>query len=207
MLKYLTPEYEDKPLLQLFFTRIMTRLFSPQLIFYLPQIYLSLGTGAGPIIQQFLIKFAEKSVLLSHQLIWMAKVESKNEELKKVPPNLQQIEKISKNIIRKVLRNMDTDQREFFAREDGLFEEVTKISGMCRPQWTKGEKRTVIQRELAKLKQKINEGKQFQRCYMPTNPKYLVEDIDPESGAPMQSKARVPMLVSFKCKKYHGPDQ
>lgn len=40
---------------------------------------------------------------------------------------------------------MDSDQREFFSREDGLFEEVTKISGMCRPQWTKGEKRNVIQ--------------------------------------------------------------
>lgn len=51
MLKYISPGYESNPELQLFFTKTMKKLQSEQLIFYLPQIYISLGNKAGPIIR------------------------------------------------------------------------------------------------------------------------------------------------------------
>ena len=42
--------------------------------------------------------------------------------------------------------------------------------------------------------------------YLPTNPNCKVVGIIPSSGAPMQSAARVPILVSFEVVDYAGPD-
>ena len=42
--------------------------------------------------------------------------------------------------------------------------------------------------------------------YLPTNANCRVVGIVPSSGAPMQSAARVPILVSFEVEDYPGPD-
>jgi len=42
---------------------------------------------------------------------------------------------------------------------------------------------------------------------MPTNPRYQIISIETDSGTPMQSAARVPILVTFICQKYVGPDK
>lgn len=42
---------------------------------------------------------------------------------------------------------------------------------------------------------------------MVINPKYKIIRIEPESGTPMQSAAKCPILVTFVCQKYQGPDK
>lgn len=42
---------------------------------------------------------------------------------------------------------------------------------------------------------------------MPTNPRYQITAIKLDSGAPMQSAAKCPILVSFFCRKFEGPDK
>lgn len=42
---------------------------------------------------------------------------------------------------------------------------------------------------------------------MPTNPRYQITSIKLDSGTPMQSAAKCPILVSFLCRKYEGPDK
>jgi phosphatidylinositol 4-kinase len=42
---------------------------------------------------------------------------------------------------------------------------------------------------------------------MPTNPRYQITAIKLDSGTPMQSAAKCPILVSFYCRKYEGPDK
>lgn len=42
---------------------------------------------------------------------------------------------------------------------------------------------------------------------MPTNPRFQIVSIKLDSGAPMQSAAKCPILVSFCCRKFEGPDK
>lgn len=64
----------------------------------------------------------------------------------------------------------------------------------------KAEKREVIARELAKIEVTPD-------IYMPTNPRFQITAVKIDSGCPMQSAAKCPILVSFYCRKYEGPDR
>lgn len=79
LLKYLTNDYDDTPYLQLYVTKILTRLRSEQLLFYLPQLYQTLTLKSGKVMLKFMEEYAEKSTLFAHQLIWISKVEAKQE--------------------------------------------------------------------------------------------------------------------------------
>lgn len=85
--------------------------------------------------------------------------------------------KIADSIIEKVLRNMDTDKKEFFNKVNGLLERVTSISGMLRPREEKAAKKQKIKVELEKIMKDFQEG-----CYLPTNPRYRILKIDSDSG-------------------------
>lgn len=74
LLKYLTDEYDATAYLQLYVTKILNRLRSEQLLFYLPQLYQTLTLRSGDVIFKFLLEYAEKSTLFAHQLIWISKV-------------------------------------------------------------------------------------------------------------------------------------
>lgn len=77
LFNYLSPEYERYPYLQLYSTKILSRLKSDQILFYLPQIYQALTLKSGQIVYNFLLEYARKSASFAHQLIWISKVESK----------------------------------------------------------------------------------------------------------------------------------
>ena len=50
-------------------------------------------------------------------------------------------------------------------------------------------------------------NKEIPECvYLPTNQTHRVVGIVTSSGMPMQSAARVPILVSFEVEDYPGPD-
>lgn len=42
---------------------------------------------------------------------------------------------------------------------------------------------------------------------MPTNPRFQITAIKLDSGTPMQSAAKCPILVSFYCRRFEGPDK
>ena len=65
---------------------------------------------------------------------------------------------------------------------------------------TKGQKKEIINKNL----QLINISKDI---YLPSNPYYQVQSIIQNSGLPMQSAARVPIMVSFECVGFEGPDE
>lgn len=41
--------------------------------------------------------------------------------------------------------------------------------------------------------------------YLPTNPHYIVKQVIPESATPMQSAAKVPILVAFEVSSSRQP--
>ncbi|CAK58855.1 unnamed protein product (macronuclear) [Paramecium tetraurelia] len=232
LLKYITDQFENYPDVQLCFSKIMKRLHSEQIIFYLSQILQSLASKSGQLIKTFLIEYAQQSVLFAHQLLWLARVESKIDVDHKRPPSPKnkgqhqnilrtpeyqqfvrdllnqgriqrkqyQISKVAPFIISKIIRNMDSEQTSFFKKVDTFYESVTAISGQLRPQMSKPEKRDIIAK-------KLREIVLTQDIYMPTNPRYQITSIKLDSGTPMQSAAKCPILVSFLCRKYEGPDK
>ncbi|KRX05034.1 Protein kinase-like domain [Pseudocohnilembus persalinus] len=199
LMKYINNDYQDQQFLQLYFTKAMKLLFAQQLIFYLPQIFLSLGTNAGPIIQHFLLDYALDADMFAHQLMWMARVESYQvqEDIEKN----QQLEKIAilaRAIRKKLWRNMTQDSKNYFKKLDTFFESLTEISTTIKPKDPKDHKNEVIQKNLKQIQDNLPTN-----CYLPTNNEWEVVSIIPESGRALQSAAKCPFMVTFNCKKYY----
>ncbi|KAG2703476.1 hypothetical protein I3843_06G130700 [Carya illinoinensis] len=79
---------------------------------------------------------------------------------------------------------------DIFQREFDFFDKVTSISGVLFP-LPKEERRAGIRRELEKIEV---EGEDL---YLPTAPNKLVRGIRVDSGIPLQSAAKVPIMITF----------
>ncbi|KAM1348848.1 hypothetical protein PS2_003025 [Malus domestica] len=79
---------------------------------------------------------------------------------------------------------------DIFQREFDFFDKVTSISGVLFP-LPKEERRAGIRRELEKIEV---EGEDL---YLPTAPTKLVRGIQVDSGIPLQSAAKVPIMITF----------
>jgi len=197
LLKYISSDYEKIPLLQIFFTKTLQRLNGEQLLYYLPQIFQATETNSGLLIEKFMIDFSLTSQLFSHQLIWKSKVEMKIEDKKpgSMPINMLRVQESALKLPNKVYRNMSPEEKSYFIKVNGFFDQVTAISGVLTPSMDKKKKREIIKEKLLLIKIPTE-------IYLTSNPKYKVFGINFDSGTPMQSHARVPILVTFYCKKF-----
>ena len=80
-------------------TKVLGQLEADQILFYLPQIFQALTLKSGRIVAHFLLEYARKSSCFAHQLIWLAKVESKQEKdphnkAERLPAVEQHLEKL-----------------------------------------------------------------------------------------------------------------
>lgn len=152
--------------------------------------------SSGLLIKKFLIDFSMRSPLFAHQLIWKSKVEMKLEDKKTpVPINMMRVQLEALTIPKKVFNNMSPEEKAFFIKVNSFFDQVTAISGVLLPSMDKKKKKEIIKEKL--LLVKIPD-----EIYMTSNPKYKLVGINFDSGMPMQSHARVPILVSFYCKRF-----
>ena len=193
LFKYVTLEYDKYRPVHIYFCKSMRRLESEQLLFYLPQIFQALNTNASYLIKKFLLEYAKASFLFCHQLIWKSKVEAKKE---KDNPNMtQKLPFLANNILLGLYKNMSKMEKQIFENVDDFFERITAISGILKPKQPKAEKKEIIKLKLALIP--VNEF-----LYIPCSPHYKIISIKLDSGTPMQSAAKCPILVSFFCKKF-----
>ena len=191
--KYVSYKYDKSPILHILFTKIMKRLHAEQLLFYLPQIFQSMNTKAAFQISKFLLSYAKKSFLFCHQLIWKSKVESKPDE---EGQNLSMdLPIIATKLLRKTLSALNPTERYIFESVDNFFENITAISGRLKPKTEKSEKKK-------KIKEGLLDIQPNDYLYIPCNPQEKLEKIKYDSGTPMQSAAKCPILVSFYCRKF-----
>lgn len=200
LLQHTGPDYSDNEFALDFVTKTLQRLTSRQLAFYLTEVYQSLSGKKYIQFANILQKFAETSPLVYHQLIWMAKVESKMDPSERVTPGTLQKCEVSMKFHSKLYKALSAQDREYFFLEDNFIEQITAISGMLKPKMEAGEKFSIIRKELERIV--IPPG-----VYLPTNPFFQVIRIKTDSGTPMQSAARCPIKVAFDCKRFEGPDK
>jgi hypothetical protein len=74
---------------------------------------------------------------------------------------------------------------------------------MIKPSQNKDEKKRIIREELTRI---VNEEGIPPCAYLPTNQNCKVNNIITTSGAPLQSAARVPIMISFEVEDFEGPD-
>jgi phosphatidylinositol 4-kinase A len=152
LLKYLSKDYENSPSLQRYVTKVLGQLEADQILFYLPQIFQALTLSSGRVIAYFLLEYARKSACFAHQLIWLAKVESKQERdphnksprLPGVDEHLNKLQREARKIIRHTTCQFNREEKGFFKEVNDFYEQVTAISGKMRPQMPPADKKDII---------------------------------------------------------------
>ena len=161
-------------------------------MFYLSQIIQCLRNDSEDhILYHFLLESSKASILLGHQLLWLSQAELgevKSTTVYVETPFRQQCARL----IADVIRGFDAVEKNFFQQEFEFFEQITAISGILKPIPTKQGRKDKIREELLKI------DLPNKNIYLPTNPQLQVRSIIATSGAPMQSAAKVPILVAFK---------
>jgi len=98
---------------------------------------------------------------------------------------------ITEKLYNSIRDALTDDQREFMDAEMGFFDQITEISGILKPV-PPDERRAKIEEVLRTIKLERND------LYLPTNPDAVVAKIICDSGTPMPSKMKMPILVQFQ---------
>ncbi|KAG5247748.1 phosphatidylinositol kinase family protein [Salix suchowensis] len=190
-LEFLTPAYKGHPRVMAYVLRVLESYPPERVTFFMPQLVQSLRYDDGRLVEGYLLRAAQRSDVFAHILIWNLQGETITSESKEVSSG----KNISFQALLPVVRQHIIDgftpkALDLFQREFAFFEKVTSISGVLYP-LPKEERRAGIRRELEKIEL---EGEDL---YLPTAPNKLVRGIRVDSGIPLQSAAKVPIMVTF----------
>ncbi|KAF9684342.1 hypothetical protein SADUNF_Sadunf04G0108400 [Salix dunnii] len=190
-LEFLTPAYKGHPRVMAYVLRVLESYPPERVTFFMPQLVQSLRYDDGRLVEGYLLRAAQRSDVFAHILIWNLQGETLTSESKEVSSG----KNISFQALLPVVRQHIIDgftpkALDLFQREFDFFDKVTSISGVLYP-LPKEERRAGIRRELEKIEL---EGEDL---YLPTAPNKLVRGIRVDSGIPLQSAAKVPIMVTF----------
>ncbi|KAG2445055.1 hypothetical protein HYH02_008923 [Chlamydomonas schloesseri] len=168
--------------------------------FFLPQLVQALRNDADGATARFLLDTAVRDDLFLHQLIWALVTEERpppeefNPEVKRSgwqPPADTGLWEPAARLKERVLSGMTAASAAYWNAENDYFNQVTSISGILK-KLEPDERRAKIRSVLQTFSPSRPD------LYVPTNPDCRVLAHIPESGTPMQSAAKVPILVAFK---------
>lgn len=177
------------------------KLTAEQAMFYLFQCFQLLGTRVGPLVETFLLDYAKKSPLFSHNLIWHCKLEANsNMEDDNYFAEHAPRRATANALMDKVLDNFSAYEKNVFEELDRFLESVTGISSKMEPTMPTQQKLDIIEHFAQTIKVPA-------LAYLPTNPSMQVVSIIKGTGRPLQSKAKCPFLLGFVCKPFEGIDK
>lgn len=166
------------------------------LYFYIPQLVQLLRRDTFGFIERSILHIAKESALFAHQIIWNMQANTYVDEAGTQPdPIKDQLDEL----VGRITKQFSQESSLFYSREFNFFEKVTNISGALKPyvKREKWEKKAKIDEELGKII--VDAG-----VYLPSNPEYVVVDIDYDSGRPLQSHAKAPFMATFKVRPASG---
>ncbi len=213
MINCLSNSYERQHTLHEFAATSLELMDPEALEFNLPQLFQCLRTNTREKVFRLLMRVAKKSRLLCHKILWMAKVEGTADinSKRKVPlPYLHdELPAIVGQLSAAILSKMSAMDAEIYREQTEFFQRITEISGALKvKEQTKAEKKSIIQKYLEKYQKELESRDPMLKSpiYLITNPHLKVTRIQPDSGLPMQSAERCPIMVTFWVSRYEGPD-
>ncbi|XP_030524992.1 phosphatidylinositol 4-kinase alpha 1 isoform X4 [Rhodamnia argentea] len=192
-LEFLTPAYKGHPRVMAYVLRVLESYPPERVTFFMPQLVQALRYDDGRLVEGYLLRAAQRSDVFAHILIWHLQGETCASE-----PGKETLVSVKNNnfqamlpVVREhIIDGFTPKALDLFKREFDFFDKVTSISGVLFP-LPKEERRAGIRRELEKIEM---EGVDL---YLPTAPNKLVRGIQVDSGIPLQSAAKVPIMITF----------
>ncbi|XP_071729991.1 phosphatidylinositol 4-kinase alpha 1-like isoform X2 [Rutidosis leptorrhynchoides] len=191
-LEYFTPAYKGHPRVMAYILRVLESYPPSRVTFFMPQLIQALRYDDEKLVEGYLIRAAQRSDVFAHILIWhlqgetCAPEQGKEAVSEKTTAFLNLLPLVREHII----DGFNPKARDIFRREFDFFEKVTSISGVLYP-LPKEERRDGIRRELENIQLDGDD------LYLPTAPNKLVKGIQVNSGIPLQSAAKVPIMITF----------
>ncbi|XP_071741592.1 phosphatidylinositol 4-kinase alpha 1-like [Rutidosis leptorrhynchoides] len=191
-LEYFTPAYKGHPRVMAYILRVLESYPPSRVTFFMPQLIQALRYDDEKLVEGYLIRAAQRSDVFSHILIWHLQGETCAPEQGKEAVSAKTTEFLALlPLVRQhIIDGFNPKARDIFRREFDFFEKVTSISGVLYP-LPKEERRDGIRRELEKIQLDGDD------LYLPTAPNKLVKGIQVNSGIPLQSAAKVPIMITF----------
>jgi phosphatidylinositol 4-kinase len=143
----------------------------------------------------------------------MARVEAIVDTVSKrkvpLPYKRDLLPELVKKLFMIITGEMDNHEIEIYADETDFFQKITGISGTLKAkEQSKAEKKAIIQKYLEKYQKELEErDPQKPPIYMIANPILKINKILTNSGLPMQSAERCPIMITFIVEYFEGPDK
>lgn len=199
-LQLLLPPYNQHQFIYTYAINTLKQHEPDNTVYYISQLVQLLRHDIHNQLASYVESISTRSVIFSHQFIWIAQAELgtvtpvTDKQGNLIPLVLNPYQILMKSIIDKIIQSFTPLEQLLYRIEFDFFEQVTSISGVLKPLPSKEQRKQRIRELLSKIH--IQPG-----IYLPINPKLQVDSIVINSGTPMQSAAKVPILVAFKCKK------
>lgn len=190
-LEFLTPSYKGHPRVMAYVLRVLESYPPGRVTFFMPQLVQALRYDEGRLVEGYLRRAAQRSDIFAHILIWHLQGETVPESGKDAGSGTNSsFQDLLPDVRQRIIDGFTPKALGLFHREFDFLDKVTSISGVLFP-LPKEERRAGIRRELEKIEV---EGEDL---YLPTATNKLVRGIQVDSGIPLQSAAKVPIMITF----------
>ncbi|CAH9056262.1 unnamed protein product [Cuscuta europaea] len=190
-LEFLSPPYKGHPRVMAYVLRVLESYPPDRVTFFMPQLVQALRYDEERLVEGYLLRAAHRSDVFAHILIWHLQGEKCTpESVKDASAKNNTFQALLPAVRQHIIDSFSPNALDVFQREFDFFDKVTSISGVLYP-LPKEERRAGIRRELEKIQVQGND------LYLPTAPTKLVRGIQVDSGIPLQSAAKVPIMITF----------
>ncbi|XP_019247638.1 PREDICTED: phosphatidylinositol 4-kinase alpha 1-like [Nicotiana attenuata] len=190
-LEFLTPAYKGHPRVMAYVLRVLESYPPQRVTFFMPQLVQALRYDGEKLVEGYLLRATQRSHIFAHILIWNLQGETCEPESGKDSSATHAAFLALLPLVRqRIIDGFSEKARDVFQREFDFFNKVTSISGALY-QLPKEERRAGIRRELEKIEMQGDD------LYLPTAPNKIVKGIQVDSGIPLQSAAKVPIMITF----------
>ncbi|XP_047337579.1 phosphatidylinositol 4-kinase alpha 1-like [Impatiens glandulifera] len=198
-LEFLTPQYKGHPRIMAYVLRALESYPPERVTFFMPQLVQALRYDEGKLVENYLVRAAHRSDKFAHILIWQMEGELVPETGKDpvVASKTSSFQAILPIVKQRIIDGFNPKAQDNYQREFDFIDKVTSISGVLFP-LPKEERRAGIKRELEKITLNGDD------LYLPTALNKLVRGIQVDSGIPLQSAAKVPIMITFNVVERDG---